>query len=72
MIILRKGLDKGASVVALLVAIYIYIYRIKYLQLFNLKTRGIVESLALLSNIVIDTFITVALEAEPLRRSLAP
>jgi hypothetical protein len=72
LIILRKGLDKGASVVALLVAIYIYIYRIKYLQLFNLKTRGIVESLALLSNIVIDTSITVALEAEPLRRSLAP
>jgi hypothetical protein len=30
------------------------------------------ESLALLSNIVVDTFIIIALEAEPLRRSLAP
>jgi hypothetical protein len=58
--------------VALLVAVYIYIRRIRYLQLFNSKTQGTVESLALLSNIVVDTSITIALKAEPLRRSLAP
>jgi hypothetical protein len=57
---------------ALLVAIYIYIYRIRYLQLFNSKTQGTVKSLALLSNIVVDTSITIALETEPSRRSLAP
>jgi hypothetical protein len=58
--------------VALLVAVHIYIRRIRCLQLSNLKTRGTVESLALLSNVVVDTSITVALEAEPSRRSLAP
>jgi hypothetical protein len=57
---------------ALLVAIYIYIRRIRYLQLFNLKTQGTIKSLALLSNIVVDTSITIALKAEPSRRSLAP
>jgi hypothetical protein len=57
---------------ALLIAVYIYIRRIRYLQLSNSKTQGTIESLALLSNIVVDTSIIVALEAEPSRRSLAP
>jgi hypothetical protein len=58
--------------VALLIAAHIYVRGMKCLQLSNSKTRGTVESLALLSDVVVDTSITVALEAEPLRRSLAP
>jgi len=63
----RRDSDKGASTIALLVAAYIYIWGIRYLQLFNSKTRGTEEFLVSLSNTVINTPITLVIIAEPLR-----
>jgi hypothetical protein len=68
----RSGSLKGASAIAFLVATYIYKRRIKYLQLFNLKTQRSEEFLVLLRVKVIDTFNIIASLIEPLRRFLTP
>jgi len=63
----RRGLDKGANAIALLVAAHIYIRGIRYLQLSNSKTQGTKEFMIPLGNIVVDTSITLASKAGPLR-----
>jgi hypothetical protein len=68
----RRGLDKGANAIALLVAAYIYVRGIRYLQLSNSKTRGTKEFIIPLGNIVVDTSITLALKAGPLRHLPIP
>ena len=68
----RRDSDRGASAMALLVAAHIHIRGIRYLQLSNSKTRGTKESLVPLSNAVVDTPITLAIVAEPLRHLPTP